>query len=184
MTEIPPWQQLADKAAEFQELRTQLAGEIHPSAVITGELCLAEGAEIMAGCVIEGKVRIASGSRIGPNAYLRGFCEIGKNCRIGHAVEIKDSIVKEGTFISHLSYIGDSILEKGVNVGGGCILSNYRHDGGEIRMPWQGQLCATGRDKLGAHVGENCRLGCNSVVLPGRVLPANSWLDAGAVYAG
>ncbi len=163
-------------------LQTHICGEVHELAHIAGILELGEGSEIMAGCVIEGHVRIGKHCRVGPNAYLRGCCDIGDHCRIGHAVEVKDCVIGSGSFISHLSYLGDSLLDEDVNLGAGCILSNFRHDAGEIRMPWQGELQYTGRNKLGSHIGAHSRLGCNSVVLPGRVLPASTWLDAGSIF--
>ncbi len=181
---LSPWQQLERKREELLTLQHAIHGEIHELAHIAAVLELGAGSEIMAGCVLEGHVRIGRNCRIGPNAYIRGCCEIGDGCRIGHAVELKDCIIGSGSFISHLSYLGDSILEADVNLGAGCMLSNFRHDAGAIRMPWQGELCTTARNKLGSYIGAHSRLGCNSVVLPGRVLPEATWLDAGAVYRG
>lgn len=175
-----PWDILNQRFKSMQALEVDIQGSIHPAAHIEGVLSLGEGSVIKSGTLIEGHVRIGKNCSIGPNAYLRGFCDIGDDCRIGHAVEIKDSIIGNKVFISHLSYLGDSILEDDVNIGGGCILSNFRHDAGEIRMPWAGELRCTGRDKLGAYIGHGCRLGCNSVILPGRVLAAHTCCDAGS----
>ncbi len=179
-----PWLQLEEQLDELRSLQPCIKGEVHPLAHIAGVLDLGEGSEIMAGCVIEGHVRIGKNCRIGPNAYLRGACDVADNCRIGHAVELKDCLIGSGSFISHLSYLGDSILEEDVNLGAGCILSNFRHDGGEIRMPWDGALQSTGRNKLGSYVGAHSRLGCNSVILPGRYLPPSTWVNAGETYQG
>ncbi len=180
----PPWQRLAALRKELPGLESSIAGKIHPTAVVEGVLSLAEGSEIKAGTVIEGFVRIGRNCSVGPNAYLRGCCEIGDGCRVGHAVELKDCILGNMVFVSHLSYLGDSILEDDVNLGGGCILSNFRHDAGLIRMPWQGQLCETGCDKLGAYIGAHARIGCNSVLLPGRVLPEGCQTAPGTIYRG
>jgi len=174
-----PWDILKKRAVSMKALRVDIQGSIHPAAHIDGILSLGEGSVIKSGSLIEGHVRIGKNCIIGPNAYLRGFCDIGDNCRVGHAVEIKDSILGDKVFVSHLSYLGDSILEDDVNIGGGCILSNFRHDAGEIRMPWKGELRCTGRDKLGAYIGHGSRIGCNCVILPGRVLAAHTWTEAG-----
>lgn len=176
-----PWNRLDDNAAELAELQAHCAGTVHPLAVVDGVLELGEGSVVKAGCVIEGHVRIGRNCTIGPNAYLRGTCSIGDNCIIGNAVEIKSSILGSAVAVSHLTYIGDSVLEDDVNVGGGCIFSNFRHDAGEIRMPWDGALQATGRNKLGCYIGSHSRIGCKCVILPGRVLPEGTWTDPGSV---
>lgn len=179
--ELPPWERLEAAARELQGLRSDVRGEVHPLAVVNGVLELGEGSVVMAGTVIEGYVRIGRGCRIGPNAYVRGTVCIGDDCVIGHAVEVKSSIVGDRVCVAHLSYIGDSVLGSDINVGGGCIFSNFRHDAGEIRMMWQGRLCPTGRNKLGCLVGDHARIGCKSVILPGRVVPPGARTYPGEV---
>ncbi|MBQ6941801.1 MAG: hypothetical protein IJN23_04475 [Akkermansia sp.] len=176
-----PWKELEAGCAGLRELEAQIRGEVCPGAHVLGVLELGEGSVVLPGTVIEGHVRIGRACRIGPNAYLRGETRIGDNCVIGNAVEVKSSLLGNQVFVSHLSYIGDSIIRDDVNVGGGCIFSNFRHDAGEIRMPWQGELHPTGRNKLGCVVGEHCRIGCKCVILPGRVLPPGTWTEPGTV---
>lgn len=176
-----PWKLLDAAAKELQQLAPCIRGKVHPSAVIEGVLELGEGSEIRPGTVIEGHVRIGRGCRIGPNAYVRGTTQIGDDCIIGNSVEIKSSILGNKVFVSHLSYIGDSVLGNDINVGGGCIFSNFRHDEGEIRMPWNGELQHTGRQKLGCAIGDHARIGCKCVILPGRVIPEGAWTAPGSV---
>ncbi len=176
-----PWEQLNEAAEALRALTPCVKGAVHPLAVVDGVLELGEGSVIKAGCVIEGHVRIGKRCTIGPNAYLRGETSIGDDCLIGNAVEVKSSVIGNGVFIAHLSYIGDSLLGDDINVGGGCIFSNFRHDAGEIRMPWNGQLQPTGRNKLGCAIGDHARIGCKSVILPGRVIPAGVWTEPGSV---
>ena len=171
---LPPWQRLDAAARELAALEPDIRGCVDPTAVVQGVLRLGEGSRVLAGSVIEGRVSIGRGCTIGPNAYLRGNTLVADDCRIGHAVEVKSSIIGKGTHIAHLSYVGDSVLGEDVNVGGGCILSNFRHDAGEIRMPWGGELQPAGRNKLGCCIGDHVRLGCQCVVLPGRVVPAGT----------
>ena len=92
--------------------------------------------------------------------------------------------IGDGTFIPHLSYAGDSIIGSDVNFGAGTVCSNFRHDGGEHRMVAGGKLEFTGRNKLGAVIGDHVRLGANTVVLPGRVLPPGAWTRPGEVFTG
>lgn len=173
-----PWERLTQGCADLLQLEERIEGCVHPTAVLDAVLELGQGSVIKAGSVIEGHVRIGRDCTIGPNAYLRGCCSVGDGCKIGHAVEVKDSLIGNQVFISHLSYIGDSLIEDDVNLGGGCITSNFRHDASAIRMMHGGQLCETGRNKLGAYIQRGCRIGCNCVVLPGRCLESFSWVEA------
>lgn len=178
---LSPWHRLDAAAEELRRMQPDIRGKVHPLAVVEGVLQLGEGSEIRPGTVIEGHVRIGKNCRIGPNAYLRGETIVGDNCIIGNAVEVKSSIIGNGVFISHLSYVGDSVLEDDINVGGGCIFSNFRHDAGEIRMPWQGVLTPTGRNKLGCFIGAHSRIGCKSAILPGRVIPPGTFTEPGSI---
>ncbi|MBE6419833.1 MAG: hypothetical protein E7031_06830 [Akkermansiaceae bacterium] len=181
---LPPWVRLQNTLHALTHLQPACHGEVHPQAVINGVLELGEGSVIKPGTVIEGHVKIGKNCTIGPNAYLRGQVCVGDNCVIGNAVEIKSSVLGNHVFVSHLTYIGDSWLEDDINVGGGCIFSNFRHDAGEIRMLFEGQLTPTGRNKLGCYVGAHCRIGCKCVILPGRVLPPHTHTYPGTVFAG
>lgn len=83
-----------------------------------------EGVEILPNCVIEDAV-VGKGSRVGPFARLRPKAELAENVHIGNFVEIKKSTVAKGSKVNHLSYIGDSTVGSGVNVGAGTITCNY-----------------------------------------------------------
>lgn len=62
---------------------------------------------------------------VGPFARLRPGTELKSGARIGNFVETKQTLVGEGSKINHLSYVGDSELGDGVNVGAGTITCNY-----------------------------------------------------------
>ena len=68
---------------------------------------------------------IGSGTTVGPFAYLRPDTHIGEKCRIGDFVEVKNSVIGDGTKISHLTYVGDGDLGKDINLGCGVVFSNY-----------------------------------------------------------
>ncbi|NOY67304.1 MAG: UDP-N-acetylglucosamine diphosphorylase/glucosamine-1-phosphate N-acetyltransferase [Gammaproteobacteria bacterium] len=79
---------------------------------------------VLANSVLEQAI-IGSGSQIGPFARIRPDTILAENTRIGNFVEIKKTTVGKGSKISHLSYIGDSELGSGVNIGAGTITCNY-----------------------------------------------------------
>lgn len=148
----------------------KIEGEVHPNAVIAGLIHLGEGSKILPGVFIEGNVVIGAGCKIGPNCYLRGSTAIGDRCHVGNAVEIKNSILLNGTNVGHLSYVGDSVLGEGVNFGAGTITSNLRHDGLNHRTEVGGVLIDTGRRKFGCVVGDGVHTGINTSIYPGRKL--------------
>ena len=124
--------------------------------------------ELRPGAVIEEPVSIAEGSVIGPNCYVRKYSSIGKNCKIGQAVEVKNSIVMDNSFVSHLAYVGDSIIGRNCNVGGGTLFANLRLDDKNVKMEVNGVRVDSGRRKLGAVVGDNVKLGARVTIMPGK----------------
>lgn len=76
---------------------------------------------------ISGKNKIGDKCVIGPFAHIRGGVELGDNVKIGNFVEIKKSKIASNTNACHLTYIGDSELGSGVNIGAGTITANYNH---------------------------------------------------------
>ncbi len=85
---------------------------------------IGDDVEILPHCVIDG-VRIGPGCRIGPFARLRPETMLADHVHIGNFVEIKKSRVGAGSKINHLSYVGDSEVGAGVNIGAGTITCNY-----------------------------------------------------------
>lgn len=65
------------------------------------------------------------GCKIGPFAYVRPGSDLGDNVKIGDFVEIKNSKIGAGSKIPHLTYVGDSLVGTGVNIGAGTITCNY-----------------------------------------------------------
>jgi bifunctional UDP-N-acetylglucosamine pyrophosphorylase/glucosamine-1-phosphate N-acetyltransferase len=96
---------------------------IGPNCVIKNSK-IANGVEILANCVIE-NATVGADSRIGPFARLRPAAEIQSSVHIGNFVEVKKSIIGQGSKVNHLSYIGDCQIGAGVNVGAGTITCNY-----------------------------------------------------------
>ncbi len=97
--------------------------KIGPGVVIK-DADIADDVEILAHSVLD-NVRVGVGCRIGPFARLRPQTELDEQVHIGNFVEIKKSLVGKGSKINHLSYIGDSEIGSGVNVGAGTITCNY-----------------------------------------------------------
>ncbi|WP_366923353.1 bifunctional UDP-N-acetylglucosamine diphosphorylase/glucosamine-1-phosphate N-acetyltransferase GlmU [Metallumcola ferriviriculae] len=113
---------------------------IQPNTRIMGASVIAGGCEIgpdttiqesivggnttIANSVVK-KSRIGVDCTIGPFSYLRPGTELCDGVKIGDFVEVKKSVIGDGTKIPHLTYIGDANIGKRVNVGAGTITCNY-----------------------------------------------------------
>jgi bifunctional UDP-N-acetylglucosamine pyrophosphorylase/glucosamine-1-phosphate N-acetyltransferase len=96
---------------------------IHSNVRIVNSV-IGDGVTIKDSSVIEDSV-IKDNVTIGPFAHLRPGSVISENVKIGNFVEIKKSIIGEGTKAMHLSYIGDAEVGRNVNIGAGTITCNY-----------------------------------------------------------
>jgi len=97
--------------------------DIWPNTIIH-DSTIGDGVTIFASCVITAST-IAAGSQVGPFAHLRPESVLGQRVRIGNFVEVKKSVIGDESKASHLSYIGDVVMGKDVNVGAGFIACNY-----------------------------------------------------------
>ncbi|RLI33379.1 hypothetical protein DRO56_01865, partial [Candidatus Bathyarchaeota archaeon] len=138
-----------------------------------------EGARVRAGAYIEGPVLIGRGSDIGPNCYIRPSTSIGEEVRIGNACEVKNSIIMDRTHVAHLSYVGDSVLGSGCNLGAGTITANIRFDKRNVRMNIKGRRIDSGRRKLGTFMGDDAQTGINVSLMPGVKVGPGSWIAPG-----
>ena len=88
-----------------------------------------DGAKIGSGCIIDETIAIEAvienGVDCGPRAYLRPGTHMLDGSKAGTHVEIKKATIGEGSKVPHLSYIGDTTMGSGVNVGAGSITCNY-----------------------------------------------------------
>ncbi len=85
---------------------------------------IGNGTTVRSYSVIESSV-VGKGATVGPFARLRPGAKISDNARIGNFVEIKKSTIGRGSKVNHLSYIGDAVIGKDVNIGAGTITCNY-----------------------------------------------------------
>lgn len=106
---------------------------------------------------------LGDNNQIGPFAHLRQHCIIKDNTRIGNYVEIKNSIINNGTKISHLTYIGDTTCGSNVNFGCGTVIVNY-----------------DGEKKHHTQIGDNVFIGCNSNLIAPIKIGNNSFIAAGS----
>ena len=169
-----PWALLGEPldalfaALPADDIQVRLPPDVH----LAGDRIVIErGVRLHPGAVIEGPVFIGRGTEVRPGAYIRGGVWIGDGCVVGANVEIKRAILLPTPRRRTSTTSATRSSARGVNLGAGTILSNFRHDGGEIRIPLPGGgSLATGRRKLGAVLGDGVLTGCNCVLHPGCVV--------------
>jgi len=115
----------------FIDVNAVLIGKVHlGTRVRIGPNCIIQNArigadtEVFANSVIENAV-VGEHCRIGPFARLRPDAVLHRGVHIGNFVEIKKSEFGPGSKANHLTYVGDSRVGSGVNIGAGTITCNY-----------------------------------------------------------
>lgn len=123
---------------------------IGPDAELTDSV-LGDGVRFWRSVGVEAKV--GNGGNIGPFAYLRPKTVLSGNVKVGDFVEVKNSVIGEGTKLPHLTYIGDSDIGSECNIACGTITCNY-----------------DGFDKTRSEIGDRVFVGCNvNLVSPVKV---------------
>jgi UDP-N-acetylglucosamine diphosphorylase/glucosamine-1-phosphate N-acetyltransferase len=97
---------------------------INPYVVIGKKTFLGNNVEVLSFSHIESSI-IKENVKIGPFARIRPGSVLEKGSKIGNFVEVKKGKIGKNSKVNHLSYIGDSIVGKNVNIGAGTITCNY-----------------------------------------------------------
>lgn len=97
--------------------------QIGPNVVIK-DSDIGANSIVRANSVIEGAV-IGAACQVGPFARVRPGTTLISNGKIGNFVETKNAVIDDGSKINHLSYVGDAVVGKRVNIGAGVITCNY-----------------------------------------------------------
>jgi bifunctional UDP-N-acetylglucosamine pyrophosphorylase/glucosamine-1-phosphate N-acetyltransferase len=147
------------------------------NSTLKGKVVMEDGAQIL-DSYVEGPLYVGANTVIGPHAYVRGVSSIGANCSIGDSTTVKNSIIFDHVNAKHLSYIGDSIVGRGCNFGSATQIANYRFDAGLIKAKVADVVIDTQRNKLGAVIGDDVKMGVLCSVMPGKMIGDHSWIGA------
>lgn len=178
-----PWDLLEANERSLAHLSSRVKGTVEQGAVIRGPVYVEEESVIRPGCLIEGPAYIGKGCVVGPNSRIRPSTSLQDRVMVGTSCEVKNSIIMSGSRIPHMSYVGDSILGEGCNLGAGTITANIRFDEQPVQMRVKGRLVNTGRKKLGAIIGDSVQTGINVSLLPGVRVGSGSWIGPGTVVS-
>lgn len=169
LPDLAPWDLTTDIVALIERSVERLPSSyvrrtpgiaVHPSATVE------PGAVLKAPCIVGENCFVAS------YAYLRGGVWLDRNVILGPSVEVKSSLIGEGSKAAHFNFVGDSVIGRDVNIEAGAIVANYRNERADKQIVcFDGeQLIRTGREKFGSLIGNGCRIGANAVLAPGTIL--------------
>ena len=128
------------------------------SSVKIGNNVIIKSFSYLESCKIENKVEIGPYARIRPNTILK------EGSKVGNFVEIKKSTLGNKSKVNHLSYIGDTLVGKSVNIGAGTITCNY-----------------DGKNKNKTKIKDKVFVGSNSSLVAPITINEDSIVGAGSV---
>jgi bifunctional UDP-N-acetylglucosamine pyrophosphorylase/glucosamine-1-phosphate N-acetyltransferase len=148
---------------------TQLLGKtiVETGATIGPRSTLVDSSVGQDARIIESYVRgaaIGYQVQVGPFSFLREGTELATGSRIGAYVEVKNSLVGEGSKVPHLSYVGDATIGKETNIGAATVFVNY-----------------DGVEKHRTEVGDHVRIGSDTMLVAPVTIGDGAYTAAGSV---
>lgn len=158
---------------------SRLEGWVDRRAVLLGSGIVVErGARILAGAVLEAPVYVGAGAEIGPGAYLRRGTYVGAQSVVGASSGVEGSVLLPGARVGNLSFVGESVLGCGVELGVGTVISSSR-------LHWRGERLGSGEravgEGFGAILGDRVGTGGGVVIEAGTVIGRESRIGPGVV---
>lgn len=186
-----PWEVLPEIKDFILKLGNTLSADLYEKK---GEnIWIAKSAKVAPTACIDGPCIIDEDAEVRHCAFIRGNAIVGKGAVVGNSTELKNVVLFNKVQVPHYNYVGDSILGYKAHMGAGSITSNVKSDKTlvVIKTKDQGEI-ATGIKKVGAMLGDEVEVGCNSVLNPGTVVGrmtniyptscVRGYIPAGSIY--
>lgn len=167
-----PWEILPKIGAYIVELGNTLSLDEYDKK--GDNVWIAKSADVAPTAFINGPAIIGKNAQVRHCAFIRGNAIVGKNCVVGNSTELKNVILFNNVQVPHYNYVGDSILGYKSHMGAGSITSNVKSDKTNVTIMIGDDKIETGLKKMGAMLGNNVEVGCNSVLNPGTVIGSES----------
>ncbi len=167
-----PWEVLDEIKPFILKLGETLSPDEydHPSegVWIAKDAKVFQSAYIGAPCIIDHEAEVRH------CAFIRGSAIVGKGAVVGNSTELKNVVLFDKVQVPHYNYVGDSVLGYKAHMGAGSVTSNVKSDKTLVVIKEPDNPVETGRKKVGAMLGDNVEVGCNSVLNPGTVIGRES----------
>lgn len=167
-----PWEVLPKIHDFILALGSSLPQEIYERR---GEdIWIAKSAKVAPTACLNGPLIVDEEAEIRHCAYIRGNAIVGKGAVVGNSTELKNVVLFNKVQVPHYNYVGDSVLGFRSHMGAGSITSNVKSDKTLVVVKGKDVCIETGLKKMGAMLGDNVEVGCNSVLNPGTVIGRES----------
>lgn len=167
-----PWEVLPKIHDFIIELGRKLSKDIYEEK--GDNIWVAKNAKVAPTACLNGPLIVDENAEIRHCAFIRGNAIIGKGAVVGNSTELKNVILFNKVQVPHYNYVGDSILGYKSHMGAGAITSNVKSDKTPVSVKGKNEKFETGLKKMGAILGDNVEVGCNSVLNPGTIIGQNS----------
>jgi len=167
-----PWEVFKDLNNKIIESGKSLPKDIFEE--VEENIWVAKSAEIFPSAYLSGPLIIDEHAVVRHCAFIRGTAIVGKESVVGNSTELKGSIMFDNVQAPHYNYVGDSVLSYKSHMGAGSITSNLKSDKTLVKIKTEEGYVETGLKKMGAILGSNVEVGCNTVMNPGTVIGKNS----------
>lgn len=160
-------------------IRVAPTARLAPGVVLDasrGPIAIHADAVVGANSVLEGPCWIGTGTSVLPLTLVRGGTTLGPVCKVGG--EISNTTLLAFSNKQHHGFIGDSYLGEWVNLGAGTVTGNLKNTLGEVRVQLGRRTVATGRQFLGALIGDHARSAT------GTLLPAGCYVGYACHLSG
>lgn len=165
---VYPWEVLPKIGEFICKLGSTLPEEEYEKR---GEnIWVAKSATVAPTAYINGPAIIGKDAEVRHCAFIRGNAIVGEGVVVGNSTELKNVLLFNKVQVPHYNYVGDSILGYKSHMGAGSITSNVKSDKTLVTIAYKGQKVETKLKKMGAILGDNVEVGCNSVLNPGTVV--------------
>ena len=165
-----PWQAckgIKDLIIALGEKLPEDYEEVKPQVWVHKTAKVFDSAYLGAPCII------VANTEVRQCAFIRSSALVGEGCVVGNSTELKNVILFDKVQVPHYNYVGDSILGFKSHMGAGSITSNVKSDKTLVVVKGK-ELYEPGLKKMGAMLGDEVEVGCNSVLNPGTVIGSHS----------
>jgi NDP-sugar pyrophosphorylase family protein len=146
-----------------------------------GHALVHESSIVHAGVSFFGPVLVGPGCELGPHATIYGPTVVESGSYLGPSVEIRRCLLLAGAEVSHMSYVGHSVLGRRVRLGAFFCAAVRNLRRGTVHVMRDGVLADTGEVTIGCVIADDTQTGVHATIMPGRRIVATPVVPANAI---
>lgn len=146
-----------------------------------GHALVHETSIVHSGVSFFGPVLVGPGCELGPHATIYGPTVVESGSYLGPSAEIRRCLLLAGAEVSHMSYVGHSVLGRRVRLGAFFCAAVRNLRRGTVHMMRDGVLTDTGEVTIGCVIADDTQTGVHATIMPGRRIVATPVVPANAI---